>query len=124
MQSNIELVRSLLKYTFGIVPVVAGIDKFTNLLTDWSSYIAPWMENFLPMTAGSFMMVVGIIEISAGVLVFSKTRIGAYVVMVWLLAIAFTLILSGRYLDVAVRDVVMAIAAYSLAKLTEGNLQY
>lgn len=63
------------------------------------------------------MIIVGIIEIMAGIIVFTRTQIGAYIVLAWLLAIALNLVFSGQYLDVAVRDIVMAICAYVLAKL-------
>ncbi len=108
--------KTVLKYTFGLVPIVAGLDKFTNILTDWSQYLGTGFQELLPFEASTFMVIVGIIEIVAGILVFIKTRIGAFVVSGWLTAIAITLILSGNYLDVAVRDLVMAIAAYVLAK--------
>lgn len=71
---------NLLKYTFGIVPIVAGIDKFLNLLTDWSHYIDPSMADLLPFSATTFMMIVGVIEIVAGIIVLRKAEIGGYVV--------------------------------------------
>lgn len=122
MNSNVNLVRTVLKYTFGILPIVAGLDKFTNLLTDWSKYLSPGMEDLLPFAAGTFMMIVGVIEIIAGIIVFLRPVIGGYLVMIWLLLIALTLIIGGTYLDVAVRDVVMAIGAFSLAKLSQNEL--
>ncbi|WP_420601417.1 hypothetical protein [Flagellimonas sp.] len=117
MDSNIQLVKSVLRYTYGIVPIVAGLDKFTNLLTDWSQYVSSGLSDMIPLEAGSFMMVVGVIEIVAGVLVLLKPKIGALIVMGWLTAIAVVLVLSGNYVDVAVRDLVMAVGAFSLAKL-------
>lgn len=121
MNSNVQLVKNILKYTFGLVPIVAGLDKFTNILTNWSQYISEGFAGILPFETSTFMMVVGVIEIVAGVLVLTKTRIGAYVVSAWLTAIALTLIFSWSYVDVAVRDLVMAIAAFSLAKLSDTN---
>ena len=109
----------ILKYTFGLVPIVAGLDKFTNILVDWSKYLNPDLANLLPITPGTFIMIVGVIEIVAGLLVLFKTEIGAYIVSAWLVAIALTLIASLNYLDVAVRDIVMAIGAFCLAKLTK-----
>lgn len=122
MDSNVQLVKNVLKYTFGLVPIVAGLDKFTNILTNWSQYIPEGFVEILPFEPSVFMMIVGVIEIVAGVLVLTKTQIGAYVVSAWLVAIALTLIFSWSYIDVAVRDLVMAIAAFSLAKLSEDNL--
>jgi uncharacterized membrane protein YphA (DoxX/SURF4 family) len=101
------------------VPIVAGLDKFTNILTDWSQYISEGFAGVLPFEPSTFMMIVGVIEIAAGILVLTKTKIGAYVVSAWLVAIALTLIFSWSYVDVAVRDLVMAIASFSLAKLSE-----
>jgi uncharacterized membrane protein YphA (DoxX/SURF4 family) len=110
-------VLTLLKFTYGLVPIVAGLDKFTNILTDWSQYLAPWMASMLPFSADTFMIIVGIVEIVAGILVLTKTEFGAYVVSAWLVAIALTLLSSGKFLDVAVRDIVMAIGSFTLANL-------
>lgn len=121
MNSNVQLVKNILKYTFGLVPIVAGLDKFTNILTDWSQYISEGFAGMLPFEPTTFMMIVGVIEIIAGALVLTKTKIGAYVVSAWLVAIALTLIFSWTYVDVAVRDLVMAVGALSLAKLSEVN---
>lgn len=110
---------NLLKYTFGIVPIVAGLDKFTNLLTDWTQYLHPGMVDILPLSASSFMMVIGVIEIIAGILVLRKTEIGGYVVAAWLALIALTLLIQFNYVDVAVRDLVMAVAAFSMARLSK-----
>jgi uncharacterized membrane protein YphA (DoxX/SURF4 family) len=109
-----------LRLTFGLVPIIAGIDKFTNLLVDWTKYLSPLAKGVLPISGSSFMMIVGVIEIVAGLLVLSKlTRFGAYLVSAWLIAIAINLLTTGAYLDVAVRDLVMAVGAFALAKLTE-----
>lgn len=109
--------QKILKFTYGLVPIVAGLDKFTNLLTNWEDYLSEPVLSILPFSAGTFMVIVGIIEIAAGVLVLLRPRIGAYVVMAWLIAIALTLVLGGKYFDVAVRDLVMAVGAFVLAKL-------
>ncbi|MBF9252607.1 DoxX family membrane protein [Pontibacter sp. 172403-2] len=117
-------VRTTLRLTYGILPIVAGLDKFTNLLTDWEKYLNPTVAEMLPFSPHTFMLIVGVIEIIAGVLVFVKPRIGAYVVMAWLIGIALNLILSGGlYLDIAVRDLVMAIGAFTLAKVTEATTE-
>lgn len=121
MESNVRLVKTILKYTFGLVPIVAGLDKFTNVLTNWSQYVSESMAGLLPFEPTTFMMVVGVIEIIAGILVLTKTKIGAYVVAAWLVGIALSLILTWSYVDVAVRDLVMAIAAFCLAKLSEND---
>jgi uncharacterized membrane protein HdeD (DUF308 family) len=113
-----QQVQQVLKYTYGIVPIVAGLDKFTNLLTNWKDYLSEFVTNMLPFSAATFMSIVGIIEIAAGLLVFLRPKIGAWVVMTWLILIAVTLVFSGRYFDVAVRDLVMATGAFALAKLS------
>jgi len=118
---NLETVKTLLKFTYGLVPIVAGADKFTDLLTNWEQYLHPGLKSMLPFSPHVFMMIVGVIEIIAGILVLVKTQFGAYLVSVWLLLIALTLLASGNYLDVAVRDIVMAIGAFSLAKLSVIN---
>ncbi len=110
---------TLLKFTFGIVPIVAGLDKFTDLLTQWENYLHPGMANMLPFPAHTFMMIVGVIEIVAGIIVLAKPAIGGMIVAAWLTLIALTLLASGHYLDVAVRDLVMAIGALSMARLSK-----
>ena len=120
-KEEIGKLQQLLKLTFGLVPIVAGADKFLNLLTQWDAYVAPGLAEMLPVSAAAFMMAVGIIEIIAGILVFIKTQLGAYIVSAWLVLIALSLIFTGHHFDVAVRDLVMAISAYVLAKLTEVN---
>lgn len=115
--SQAEKVAALLKWTFGLVPIVAGADKFMHLLTDWDKYLAPTIANRLPMQPHTFMSIVGIIEIVAGVLVLIKPRIGSIIVGLWLIGIVINLLLTGRYYDVAVRDAVMAIGAFSLFML-------
>jgi uncharacterized membrane protein HdeD (DUF308 family) len=110
---------NLLKLTFGIVPIVAGLDKFTNLLTHWENYIHPGIAGMVPFTPHTFMMIVGVIEIIAGIIVLAKPAIGGYIVASWLTLIALTLLASGNYLDVAVRDLVMAIGAFSMARVAK-----
>lgn len=109
-------VHGLLKVVYGVLPLVAGLDKFFNILVDWSSYVSPAVASVIPV--GTLMVIVGIIEIIVGLFVLSGyTRLGGYVVAVWLTLIALNLIILGQY-DVAVRDLVMAAGAYSLAVLT------
>ena len=121
MNSNIKTVKTLLTYTFGLVPIVAGLDKFTNILTDWSQYVSDGLASMLPMAPETFMMVVGVIEIIAGVLVFVKTKLGAYLVSNWIVWLAWSLLLRLTYIDVAVRDLVMAIGAFCLGQLSQNE---
>lgn len=110
---------NLLKFTFGIVPIVGGADKFTNLLTHWEQYINPSFADLLPFSASVLMIIVGVIEIIAGIIVLKKPEIGGYIVAAWLTLIALTLLLGFNYVDVAVRDLVMAISALSMARLSK-----
>jgi len=109
-----------MRLAYGLVPIIAGLDKFTNLLTDWRQYLSPLVERLLPISGSVFMYAVGIIEIVAGIVVLTKfTRIGAYIVSAWLIAIALNLLSTGHYFDVAVRDLVLSLGAFTLAKMTE-----
>jgi uncharacterized membrane protein len=116
--ATVNQLQKTLQYTFGLVPIVAGLDKFTNLLTNWPDYLGNGVREMLPMDALVFMKIVGIIEILAGITVLVRPLLGAYTVMVWLICIAVQLILFTHYYDVAVRDLVMAIGAFTLAQLT------
>jgi uncharacterized membrane protein YphA (DoxX/SURF4 family) len=108
-----------LRYLFGLVPIVAGLDKFTNLLAHWETYLNPMALSVVPVSAATFMHAVGIVEIIAGIVVLAKPRVGGFIVMAWLLAIAAQLLVWGRFLDIAVRDIVMALGgALTLARLT------
>jgi len=110
---------NLLKFTFVVVPIVAGADKFTNLLTDWEQYLNPTLADMLPFSGSAFMMIVGVIEIAAGIIVLKKSEIGGYIVAAWLTLIALTLLAGFNYVDVAVRDLVMAISAFAMAKMSK-----
>jgi uncharacterized membrane protein YphA (DoxX/SURF4 family) len=117
-KTTVERVISLMRITYGLVPIIAGADKFTHYLVNWDQYLAPQIANILPFAPHTFMLIVGIIEIVAGLLVLIKPRVGSIIVCLWLLGIAINLLLSNQYYDVAVRDVVMSIGAYSLFMLT------
>ena len=119
LQQTIKPTFNLLKLTFGIVPIVAGLDKFTNLLTNWEQYIDPNIGSMLPFEGHTFMMIVGVIEIVAGVIVLKKPEIGGYIVAAWLTLIALTLLAGFNYVDLAVRDLVMAISAFAMARMAK-----
>ncbi len=109
-----------LRVAYGVVPIVAGLDKVTNLLTDWRAYLSPIAQRVLPFSGTTFMYLVGIVEVVVGILVLTKwTRYAAYVASAWLVCIALNLLTTGKYFDIAARDVVMAVGAFTLAKLTE-----
>lgn len=120
--SRIDTPFWMLRLTYGLVPIVAGLDKFTHFLVDWNQYLSPFAERILPIPGSQFMYAVGVIEIVAGLLVLSRFhRFGAYLVSAWLAAIAVNLVTTGQYYDIAVRDVVMSIGAFALARLAEAR---
>jgi uncharacterized membrane protein YphA (DoxX/SURF4 family) len=115
---NVKNTWWLLRITFGLVPIIAGLDKFTNLLCYWPDYLSPTAAHVVGSHAQGFMYLAGIVEIIAGIIVLSPaTRVGAYLVSAWLVCIALNLLLGHHY-DIAVRDVVMAISAFGLAQLS------
>jgi uncharacterized membrane protein YphA (DoxX/SURF4 family) len=112
-----------LRIGLGAGPFLAGLDKFFNLLTNWETYLSPLALRLLPVSGATFMRIVGVIEMIVGLAILTRwTRVGSYVAMLWLILIAVSLISAGAFLDVAVRDLEMAIAAYTLARLTEVRL--
>jgi uncharacterized membrane protein YphA (DoxX/SURF4 family) len=109
-----------LRLAYGLVPIVAGLDKFTNLLTNWTDYLSPLVARLVPVAPSTLMHIAGVVEIVAGIFVLTRyTRYAAYVVAAWLLLIALQLLTSGHYFDIAVRDIVMAVGAFVLARLSE-----
>jgi uncharacterized membrane protein YphA (DoxX/SURF4 family) len=109
-----------LRIGFGLIPLLAGLDKFFNLLANWEMYLNPLVPKTLHLSPAAFMHIVGVIEIIVGLLVFSPfTRYAAYIVMVWLWAISANLVTQGQFFDVAVRDIGLSLGAFTLAKLTE-----
>ena len=112
----------VLRVGLGGAAFLAGLDKFFNLLADWPAYLSPIAAHVLPMSASSFMHVIGVIEMVVGAAILAGvTRLGGYVAAAWLVGIAVNLVTTGHYFDVAVRDVEMAIAAFTLARLTEAG---
>jgi fumarate reductase subunit C len=107
-----------LRVALGLMPIIAGVDKYFNKLTDWGMYLSPYAK-VIPVSTATFMHVVGVVEIVAGVIVFSRwTKIGGYVVMLWLIAIAVNLLTTGMFYDLAVRDIEIAVGAFVLSQLT------
>lgn len=107
----------LLRTVFTVAPILFGLDKFVGLLTDWDKYLAPWINDLTPGTAPQAMLLVGVIEIVAGLLVALRPQIGAYVVAAWLVGIIINLVSMGAYYDVALRDFGLFVAALALARL-------
>lgn len=108
-----------MKTVFVILPIAAGADKFFYILTDWTQYINPMLLDILPFSGETFMMIVGVIEIIAGLIVLARPYIGGLIVAAWLTGIALSLLAGWMYADVAVRDLVMAVSALSMAKLSK-----
>lgn len=107
----------LLRSAFTVAPIAFGLDKFTNLLTDWTQYLAPWIDGLVPGDAQFAMWGVGIVEIAAGLLVAIRPRWGGWVVAAWLAGIIVNLVTLPGYFDVALRDVGLLAGAVALALL-------
>lgn len=108
-----------LRIGLGVGPIITGIDKYFDRLADWGMYLSPLATKVLPVGASTFLHVVGVVEIVAGLIVLSRwTRVGSYIVMAWLLAIAVNLLTTGMFYDLAMRDVEIAIGAFVLAQLS------
>lgn len=120
---RVERAATILRWTYGLVPIAAGADKFLHLLTDWSKYLASTVTDIIPIAPHAFMSIVGVIEIVAGIIVLIKPKIGSLIVGFWLLGIVINLLLTGQYYDIAVRDTVMAIGAFTLFQLVSDDHQ-
>jgi hypothetical protein len=107
----------ILLLAFTVAPIVAGVDKFTHWLVNWDQYLAPWIARLSPVGAHTFMLIVGVIEIAAGLLVAVKPRLGGYVVSAWLMGIVINLLTYPGYFDIALRDFGLALGALALAQL-------
>jgi len=111
-----------LRLALGLMPITAGIDKYFSNLADWGMYLSPYATKVVPVSTAIFMHLVGVVEIIAGIIVLSRwTKIGSYIVMVWLVTIAANLMTTGMFYDIAVRDLEIAVAAFTLAQLTAGT---
>lgn len=104
----------------GLGAFLAGLDKFFNLLTDWTMYLSPLATKVIPISAPIFMRTVGVVEMIVGIaLLAGYTRLFGYVMMAWLIGIACNLLTTGMFFDLAVRDVEICLAAFTLARLSE-----
>src|SRR4051812_39110991 len=108
----------ILHWGFVAAPVIAGVDKFFNLLTHWDKYLAAPLLRLSPLNAAGSMDVIGVVEIVAGLVVALRPRVGAYVVAAWLAGIIVNLLLVGGYYDVALRDFGLFLGALALARLS------
>jgi len=108
----------ILHIGFAVLPIIAGLDKFFDLLVNWDQYLAPLVTRVLPVSAHGFMLAVGVIEIAAGFLVAFRPKFGAYVVAAWLWGIIVNLLLVPGYYDIALRDFGLSLGALALARLS------
>jgi uncharacterized membrane protein YphA (DoxX/SURF4 family) len=111
----------LLRTIFTVAPILFGLDKFFNLLTDWTMYLAPLATDIVPVSPQVFMYVVGVVEIIAGILVAINPRIGSLVVAAWLLGIIINLLVLGDFYDVALRDFGLMVGALALNRLASAH---
>src|SRR5215813_14835511 len=117
--NNLNTAWWALRIALGLGPIAAGLDKYFNKLADWQMYLSPLATKVVPDNPATFMHVVGVIEIVAGIIVLTRfTKFGAYLVMVWLLGIAINLLTTGMFYDLAVRDVEIAVGAFALSQLS------
>ena len=117
--ARVNLAWWVLRIGFGVGPIIAGLDKFFNVIVNWEMYLSPLATKVVPISSATFMHVVGVVEIIAGLIVLSRwTKIGSYVVMLWLLGIVVNLLTTGMFYDLAVRDLELAISAFALAQIT------
>jgi hypothetical protein len=107
----------MLRLAFTVAPIAFGLDKFFNVMVDWTQYLAPWINDILPGNAHDGMHIVGVIEIVAGLVVAIKPRYGAPLVTAWLFGIIINLLSLGDYYDVALRDFGLMLAALTLTRL-------
>lgn len=109
----------ILHWGFVAAPALSGADKFLNLLTNWEAYLSPTFARLSPFGAHATMLVVGVVEIVAALIVAVRPRIGAYVVAAWLAGIILNLLLIGHGYDIAFRDFGLALGAIALGRLSE-----
>jgi hypothetical protein len=108
----------ILHVGFTVLPILAGADKFFHYLVNWDQYLAPVVTDIVPLSAHTFMLIVGVIEIIAGLLVAVRPGIGAYVVALWLWGIIVNLMLIPGYYDIALRDFALSLGALALGRLS------
>ena len=106
-----------LRTVFTVAPILFGLDKFTNLLVEWPTYLAPWIDGLVPGTAQQAMYAVGVVEIVAGIVVAVAPRFGGWLVAAWLTGIILNLLTLSGFYDIALRDFGLLVGAVALARL-------
>ena len=123
-EARLATASQALRVWLGLGAFAAGLDKFFNLLTTWSMYLCALAERLLPISDGAFMRCIGVVEMLVGLAILTRwTRLGAYALAAWLVAIAANLAISGNFWDLALRDVEIALSAFTLGRLTEWRTQ-
>lgn len=121
MDTKLQHTTQALQLAIGLMATLAGLDKFFNILADWGAYVSPLATQVLPISATTLMHLVGVVEVAVGVAVLAAApAVGSYIASAWLLLVAVNLVAGGHF-DVAVRDVVLAVSAFTLARLVEAR---
>lgn len=114
---------NLLRYSYGGVVLLAGLDKVfgTDIIVNWAMYISPLVSDLLPVSNSVFLLVIGLVEVAVAIMLLTKyTKLGAYLSVAWLLLISINLLMLG-YVDIAIRDILLAVGALALAQLSEAT---
>jgi uncharacterized membrane protein YphA (DoxX/SURF4 family) len=123
METRLNGAVTALRVAIGLMATLAGLDKFFNLLTNWEAYVAPVAQQLLPISATTLMALVGVIEVVVGITILAiRPSLGAFVASAWLVLVSVNLVLGGHF-DIAVRDVVLAVAAYSLGRFEQVRVE-
>jgi hypothetical protein len=120
MDTHVVRAWKLMRYSYGLVVLLAGLDKVlgTDLIVAWPKYISPFVGNMLPVSVHTFLVVIGIIEIIVAILIFTRwTVLASYISAAWLVLISINLLMIGGYLDIAIRDILLAVGAVATAML-------
>jgi hypothetical protein len=124
MDSHVTAAWRSLRFAYGAVVLLAGLDKVfgTNLITFWPKYVSPFVAGTLPISIGAFIVIIGIIEVVVAILLFTKwTMLASYVSVAWLVLISINLLMIGGMLDIAIRDLLLAVGAFAGAQLAAAH---
>jgi hypothetical protein len=109
----------ILQYTFVVIPLVAGTDKFFHLLVNWDMYLSPVARQLMGGNTHLFMQIAGATEIAVGIGMIFKPSVFSYIVSAWLLGIVINLVLTGAFFDIALRDFALALATFALGRMSD-----
>jgi hypothetical protein len=114
----------LIRYSYGAVVLLAGLDKVfaTNLIVEWPKYVSPFVAGLLPFDIPTFLFIIGLVEVIVGILLFTRyTVLASYLSVVWLVLISINLLMIGGYLDIAIRDLLLAVGAFAAGQLAQAH---